>query len=193
VGPSVYVGVVSSGPSGDDYKEEERPRRLSWNQRCYYLLQVIVDRLTKTGLFIPTTSNYTAETIAELCIENVVRRGWIPDKLITDRDAKLVRSFWKKLAKRLRFDHWLTAAWHAQTDGAAERLSQTLEVAIRAYIEPRQDNWAKELPLLKLAYNTAKNAVTGFSPYELLYIQPHDHIKRLIYRDSSNEGVIVRK
>jgi hypothetical protein len=38
VGPSVYVSVVSSGPSGDGYKEEERPRRLSLNQRCYYLL-----------------------------------------------------------------------------------------------------------------------------------------------------------
>jgi hypothetical protein len=34
------ASVVSSGPSGDGYKEEERPRRLSLNQRCYYLLQV---------------------------------------------------------------------------------------------------------------------------------------------------------
>jgi hypothetical protein len=33
------ASVVSSGPSGDGYKEEERQRRLSLNQRCYYLLQ----------------------------------------------------------------------------------------------------------------------------------------------------------
>jgi hypothetical protein len=33
------ASVVSSGPSEDGYKEEGRPRRLSLNQRCYYLLQ----------------------------------------------------------------------------------------------------------------------------------------------------------
>jgi hypothetical protein len=32
------ASVVSSGPSGDGYKEEERPRRLSLNQCCYFLL-----------------------------------------------------------------------------------------------------------------------------------------------------------
>jgi hypothetical protein len=37
------ASVVSSGPSGDGYKEEGRPRRLSLNQRCYYLLHDLND------------------------------------------------------------------------------------------------------------------------------------------------------
>ena len=35
---------------------------------------VIVDRLTKCGIFIPTKSNYTSETLADLFMENVVKR-----------------------------------------------------------------------------------------------------------------------
>jgi len=30
------------------------------------------------------------------------------------------------------------------------------------------------------AYNSAKNATTGFSPYELLYAQPHNIIERIL-------------
>jgi hypothetical protein len=61
----------------------------------YDAILVIVDRCTKAGIFIPTVSSYTAESIAELLFENVVRRGFIPEKIITDRDPKITKSFWQ--------------------------------------------------------------------------------------------------
>jgi hypothetical protein len=36
------------------------------------------------------------------------------------------------------------------------------------------------LPMLELAYNTAKNASTGTSPFDLLYVQPQNVIERLL-------------
>jgi hypothetical protein len=96
----------------------------------YDAILVIVDRCTKAAIFVPTVSSYTAEMIAELLFDNVVQRGFIPEKIITDRDPKITKSFWKTLARRFNLKHSLTAAWHAQTDGAAERLNQTLETAI---------------------------------------------------------------
>jgi hypothetical protein len=146
----------------------------------YDAILVIVDRCTKTGIFIPTVSSYTAESIAELLFENVVRRGFIPEKIITDRDPKITKSFWQTMTRRLNLKHSLTTAWHAQTDGAAERLNQTLETAIRAYVSPQLDDWHASLPMLELAYNTAKNASTGMSPFDLLYVQPQNVVERLL-------------
>jgi hypothetical protein len=146
----------------------------------YDAILVVVDRCTKTAIFVPTVSSYSAEMIAELLFDNVVRRGFIPEKIITDRDPKITKSFWKTLARRLNLKHSLTAAWHAQTDGAAERLNQTLETAIRAYVSPQLDNWHESLAMLELAYNTAKNASTGMAPFDLLYVQPHNVVERLM-------------
>jgi hypothetical protein len=59
----------------------------------YDAILVVVDRCTKTAIFVPTLSNYSAEMIAELLFDNVVRRGFIPEKIITDRDPKITNSF----------------------------------------------------------------------------------------------------
>jgi hypothetical protein len=67
----------------------------------YDAILVIVDRCTKTGIFVPTVSSYTAEHIAELLFDNVIRRGFIPDKIITNRDPKITKLFWKTLTRRL--------------------------------------------------------------------------------------------
>jgi putative component of membrane protein insertase Oxa1/YidC/SpoIIIJ protein YidD len=146
----------------------------------YDAILVIVDHCTKTAIFVPTVSSYSAELIAELLFDNVVRPGFIPEKIITDQDPKITKSFWKTLARCLHLKHSLTAAWHAQIDGAAERLNQTLETAIYAYVSPQQDNWHESLSMLELAYNTAKNASTGMSPFDLLYVQPHNVVERLM-------------
>jgi hypothetical protein len=86
-------------------------------------------------------SGYTAELIAELLFNNVFRRGFISEKIVTDRDPKITKSFWQTLTRRLNLKHCLTIAWHVHTGGAAERLNQTLETAIRAYVSPQLDNW----------------------------------------------------
>jgi hypothetical protein len=51
----------------------------------YDSILVVVDRCMKAAIFVPTVSSYSAELIAELLFDNVVRRGFIPEKIITDR------------------------------------------------------------------------------------------------------------
>lgn len=141
---------------------------------------VIIDRFTKTCIFTAKVTDFTAEAIAEIFQERVVTRGFLPSKFITDRDPRLIMSFSKILCRRLRIDHRKTAAFRAQTDGAAEPMNQTLEVALRNYISPRQNNWSKHLYLMELAYNTSKSATTGFAPYELLYAQPQNPVEQIL-------------
>ena len=52
-------------------------------------------------------------------------------------------------------------------------------MALRSYVGDRQQ-WHRHLYLVQLAYNTAKSATTGFSPYELLYAQPQNIVERIL-------------
>jgi hypothetical protein len=146
----------------------------------YDAILTVVDRSTKTAIFIPTTSDFTAESLANIFFEKVVSRGFLPVKFITDRDPRLILSFWKTITHRLGIDHRKTAAYHAQTDGAAERMNQTLEVALRFYVNERQNNWHRHLGLIELAYNSARHPGTGFSPFQLLYANPDEPVRRLL-------------
>ena len=44
-----------------------------------------------------------------------------------------------------------------------------MEAYLRAFVNWEQDNWAKLLPIAEFTYNNAKNASTGYTPFELNY------------------------
>src|SRR2546421_11513309 len=48
-------------------------------------------------------------------------------------------------------------------------MNQTLEQYLRSYINYEQDNWHELLPGAEFAYNNAKHAVTGVSPFFAVY------------------------
>ena len=129
---------------------------------------VVIDKFTRYGIFIPTTSDYTARSSVNLLIQWVVRQGWLPSKFITDRDGKFLSDFWQGIMEALGVRYKPSTAYHAQTDGATERLNQNLEIMLRADVSPLQDDWSDHLAVLELAYNTAKNASTGQAPVHLL-------------------------
>jgi hypothetical protein len=98
----------------------------------YDAIMVVIDRFTKTGVFILCTFNFTAENAASMFFDRVIAMRFLTTKFITNRNPRLVRSFWEHLCKRLGIDHMKTTAFDAQAHGAVERLNRTLEVALRA-------------------------------------------------------------
>ena len=62
----------------------------------------------------------------------------------------------------------MSTAYHPQTDGQTENLNQTLEIALRAYINESMDNWSSLLSGFALSYNTTPHSSTGFTPAFLL-------------------------
>src|SRR5258706_18683 len=154
-------------------------------------IMVIIDKFTRYGILIPMTSDYTAVSSAEAFVKHVVAQGWLPSKFITDRDKKFLSDFWQGIITALSIRHKSSTTYHAQTDGATERLNQIIEAMLRAYLSPLQDDWVKWLHLVELAYNTAKNVSTGEAPVALLYAQPHDILKRLL--DPKDIGINPQK
>ena len=62
-----------------------------------------------------------------------------------------------------------TLPYHAQTNGQVERMNQMIICMIGKLEEDKKACWSKHLPELLLAYNTTCSAVTGYSPYYLLF------------------------
>ena len=62
-----------------------------------------------------------------------------------------------------------TLPYHAQTNSQVECMNQTIIHMIRKLEEDKKACWSKHLPKLLLAYNATCSAVTGYSPYYLLF------------------------
>ena len=62
-----------------------------------------------------------------------------------------------------------TLPYHAQTNGQVERMNQMIICMISKLEEDRKACWSEHLPELLMAYNATHFAVTGYSPYYLLF------------------------
>ncbi|GJF00952.1 polyprotein [Phanerochaete sordida] len=135
----------------------------------YNAIWVVVDRLTKLGIFAPTTSGIGAEEFALLFVKLVACRFGLPDAIISDRDPRWTHLFWKAVAQYLKTEMWLSSAHHPQHDGQTEIINRQVETMLRAYVQRNRADWAEYLPLIEHAYNSAASASTGTSPFFLLY------------------------
>jgi reverse transcriptase-like protein/integrase-like protein len=129
---------------------------------------VIVDKLTKYGIFIATRKQINEVETAHLVVDRVVVPYGVPRGIITDRDSRWTGDFWKEVSTALGANRHLTTSYHPQADGQTEILNQTLEVSLRAYIDGDRSNWSSLLPQFMLSYNTTRHYATGFSPAFLL-------------------------
>ena len=105
--------------------------------------------------------------LAEVIIDVVVRHHGLPDSITTDRGAIFTSKFWSSLCYFLSIKRRLSTAFHPQTDGQTERQNSTMEAYLRAFVNFEQNDWARLLPMAEFAYNNAKNASTGHTPFEL--------------------------
>ena len=102
---------------------------LPWSEG-YNTIYVTVDRLTKHGIFMPTTTGLDAEDFGALFVKKIACRFGLPDSIICDRDPHWTSDFWKGVAKYLRTKMSLSSSHHPQHDGQTEIVNRLLEVMI---------------------------------------------------------------
>ena len=98
-------------------------------------------------------------------IDNIFRLHGLPRTIVSDRDPRFTSDFWKALFEILNVKLKPSTAYHPETDGQTERVNRTLEQVLRAYVGYHQDDWDRWLPLVEFAYNNAKQASTGLTPF----------------------------
>ncbi|MBW0570537.1 hypothetical protein O181_110252 [Austropuccinia psidii MF-1] len=139
----------------------------------YNACQVIVDRFSKTPIFLPCHKDDTAMDIALLIWTRVVSWTGIFTNIINNRDSKFTSALWKNLHQLFGTKLSFSTAYHPQTDGLAERMIQTLEdmvIGFCAYgLEFKNcDGFTHDLctllPPLELAYRKSIQASTNQTP-----------------------------
>ncbi|GJW57722.1 putative reverse transcriptase domain-containing protein [Tanacetum coccineum] len=78
---------------------------------------VIVDRLTKSALFVPIRETDPLEKLARLYLKEVVARHGIPVSIICDRDPRFASRFWRTLQKALVLSLRQSTNISPETDG----------------------------------------------------------------------------
>ena len=126
---------------------------------------VVVDRLSKQALFIPTHDTITLPELAQLFLLHVFSKHGVPAHVTSDRGTEFVLHFFRSLGKALNMKLHFTSGYHPEGNGQTERSNQTLEQYLRIYCNYQQDNWSDLLPLVEFAYNNAPSATTGVLPF----------------------------
>ncbi|GJX73215.1 putative reverse transcriptase domain-containing protein [Tanacetum coccineum] len=75
--------------------------KLPRSSQGYDTIWVIVDRLTKSAIFIPMKETDPLEKLARMYLKEVVTRHGIPVSIICDRDPRFASNFWRSLQKAL--------------------------------------------------------------------------------------------
>ena len=93
----------------------------------------------------------------------------VPAYLVSDQGKAFVSQIMKDLCKLYGVQKLRTSPYHAQTNGQVERMNQTIIRMIGKLGEDEKARWSEHLPELLSAYNATCLAVTGYSPYYLLF------------------------
>jgi len=126
---------------------------------------VIVDRLSKQAIFIPTHDTITSAELARLFVTHVFSKHGVPSHVTSDRGSEFVSYFFRSLGTALDMRLHFTSGYHPEANSQAEQTNQTLEQYLRVYCNYQQDNWSELLPLAEFVYNNAPSATTGVSPF----------------------------
>src|ERR1700742_267889 len=144
------------------------------DSRTYDAILVIVDRLTKMSLFIPTVGTLDAQGLARLYLLHVFSKHGIPTDIVSDRGSLFTSNFITSLAQLLGMKLNFSTAYHPESDGQTERMNQSLEGYLQLYCNYQQDDWPDLLPIAEFAYNNAPHSATQVSPFFTNYgYNPH--------------------
>ncbi|GKC31388.1 putative reverse transcriptase domain-containing protein, partial [Tanacetum coccineum] len=105
-------------------------RTLPKSSQGYDTIWVIIDRLTKSKIFVPMRE--------------------------TDPMEKLARIYLKEKAFGTSLD--MSTAYHPQTNGQSEMTIQTLEDMLRICVIDFGNGWVKHFPLVEFSYNNSYHA-----------------------------------
>jgi len=103
---------------------------------------VVIDRLSKEGVFIPTTDTATALDVADAFVSRVSSEHGIPLHVSSDRGSEFASHFIRSLGSLLRMRLYLTSGHHPSANGQVERVNSTLEQYLRIYCNYEQYNWS---------------------------------------------------
>ncbi|GKD64429.1 putative reverse transcriptase domain-containing protein [Tanacetum coccineum] len=143
--------------------------KLPNSSQGYDTIWVIVDRLTKSAIFVPMRETDLMGKLARMYLKEVVTRHGIHLSIICDRDPRFASNFWRSLHNALGTSLDMSTAYHPQTDRQSTKTIQTLEDMLRACAIDFGKGCVNHFPLVEFSYNNSYQASIKATPFEALY------------------------
>ncbi|MBW0460710.1 hypothetical protein O181_000425 [Austropuccinia psidii MF-1] len=141
--------------------------------RSYNACLVLVERYSKTPMFLPYHKDDTAMETAITIWNKAISHTGLFQNIIRDRDPKFTSALYTNLHNMFGTKLSFSKSYHPQTDGLAERMIQTLEDMIRRFcaygLELKDSdgfihNWCTLIPAFELEYKKSIHSSTGKTP-----------------------------
>ena len=91
------------------------------------MILVIIDRLTKQLIFIPTVNTITSPMLAQLFVLHVFSKHGIPSHVTSDCGMEFISAFFCSLGKVLDMKLHFISGYHPEGNGQIEHANQTLK------------------------------------------------------------------
>ena len=111
----------------------------------------------------------TARTATETLRNGYFGLFGAPAYLVSDQGKAFTGHLISNLCELYGVQKLRTLPYHAQTNGQVERMNQTIIRMIGKLEQDKKARWSEHLPEMLAAYNGTRSAVTGYSPYFLLF------------------------
>jgi len=135
----------------------------------YDQLWVVIDRFTKMAHFLPLGKEKMAADLTVIFAQEIWKHHGLPSDIISDRVSRFTSETWQEFLRLSGIRPRMSTAFHPQTDRQTERLNQTIEVYLQAFVDHEQDNWVGLLPMAEFAYNNSITMGNGMSPFYANY------------------------
>ena len=110
-----------------------------------------------------------ARTAAETLRNGYFGLFGAPAYLVSDQGKAFTGHLISNLCELYGVQKLRTLPYHAQTNGQVERMNQTIIRMIGKLEQDKKACWSEHLLVMLAAYNGTHSAVTGYSPYFLLF------------------------
>ena len=110
-----------------------------------------------------------AAGIAQVFFNNVFKHFGLHDTLISDHSPQFAFVFARELACLLKYNVWLSTAYHPKTNGQTEWTNQELKMYLCIFCTNNPLSWAQFLSTAEFYHNSTPHSSTKKSPFSLFY------------------------
>ncbi|KAE8184988.1 hypothetical protein CF328_g7680, partial [Tilletia controversa] len=150
---------------------------------------VILDVFSRMVLIEPCAHTVTAEGVAAIISNRVLRYGWMPRRIVSDSEARLTGSVMTALSRSLGASLTPSPPYHQQAN-AVERAMQTVQTVLQSVSLESHAHWDRCLaPAVELAMNSTPSLSTGQRPFDLVFVSHPDIVHAVFDGEDEHAGV----
>ncbi|KAL6459687.1 hypothetical protein MHYP_G00314460 [Metynnis hypsauchen] len=110
-----------------------------------------------------------AVTTADVLVREFFCRFGVPEELHSDQGRNFESEVMAEVCRILGIHKTRTTPLHPQSDGLVERFNRTQAAQLAMVVGKNQHDWDRHLPVVLLAYRSAVQETTGFTPALLMF------------------------